>query len=425
MAIGQSILSLLQGDPSSQMGQTLNPNPVNPSPMAQGSPPGGPGAPPAPGGPAPPPQPALPPAQATQSPPDLAALYAQLHSQDQRANAIDKGTAMMASAFGTAQQQHDMMNYAQSLRPDDRTDMLGQAIKSQGELTQQQNEKKFQAGAAGMGSILGVDPKTAQWLALNPDAMNDAMKTHFANKTETETQKDVDAAGAIYAQAHPEATPADIANYKNQMLSYKINPVMADVAKQKALTTQENQENFATADTRGTAIEQNLEWLQQHPAEAAHAVSLPEWMTSGQTGAWDPLVSQDTKLAKAKLDQLKSQLEAGQLQTSGMSRMAQMEFQKLGLAMTALKPQMSQQEVTDEINRLTSQAYATHGNLYGGAGLAVDPKYSGFANPGYFDPNNPMHTGATVPKDAPAPGSKLSGGGGKHYTFNPSTGKLE
>ena len=68
---------------------------------------------------------------ATQSPPDLASLYVQLHRQDQAAAGIDRGLQGMAASFGTAQQQHDTMEAMNHIQPDDRGKMLGNIIEDQ------------------------------------------------------------------------------------------------------------------------------------------------------------------------------------------------------------------------------------------------------------------------------------------------------
>ena len=176
------------------------------------------------------------PANATQSPPDLASLYMKLHEQDRAAAQIDRGTALMASAFGTAQQQHDMMQYAQGIKPDERALVVGQGIEDQAKQTAQLEHNRFMAGAAGMQKLLDVDAPTAQWLANNPEALNEALKTHFANKTVPETVKLVDSAVETYKAAHPDATPEDIANYRSGLISGALGGPAAEAAKLRPMT---------------------------------------------------------------------------------------------------------------------------------------------------------------------------------------------
>ena len=181
--IGQQILDLMYGDPANQISRAINPGGPNPNPGAAQSPspsggaPGCPGA--VPGGPP------MAPANATQSPPDLAQLYVDLSRRDQAAHQIDQGTALMASAFGTAQQQHDMMDYAKGIPQDNSAGMIGATLKNQQDLKEQQDQNRFQAGAGLASKLLNIDLPTSQWLMNNPQAMDGIVKTHFL----TEAQK--------------------------------------------------------------------------------------------------------------------------------------------------------------------------------------------------------------------------------------------
>ena len=177
--IGQQLLSLMYGDPANQLSRTLNPGGPNPNPGAsQNPPPGGaPGAAPgAPAGGGPP----MAPANATQSPPDLASLYVDLTRRDQAAHQIDQGTALMASAFGTAQQQHDMMDYAKGIPQDNSAGMIGGILNDQKAAQAQQEHNRFMAGSSMMAKLLGIDEPTAQWLMNNQPALNEVLQTHIA-----------------------------------------------------------------------------------------------------------------------------------------------------------------------------------------------------------------------------------------------------
>ncbi len=188
--IGTELLNLMYGNPLSQVNAAVNPAP-NPSPLAPppaGAPaPGGapapsagahpplqshwqelgargapaPGGPPAgsPGAPAAPPNPqaSLPPTAATQSPPDLAQLYMQLEQRNRSANEIDRGLAMMASAYAAPGTQQSIMNSAGGPIQHDPGAELGNLI-------QLQYMQKMQSAPA----PAGVDP--AVWNMLPPDA---------------------------------------------------------------------------------------------------------------------------------------------------------------------------------------------------------------------------------------------------------------
>ena len=246
--IGQQLLSLLYGDPADQIHSALagpNPNPGAASPPtgAPGAAPGGPSQLPGAGGSQPQPQPPMAPANATQSPPDLAALYMKLHEQDQAANQIDRGTALMASAFGTAAQQHDMMNYAQGIKPDERALVVGQGIEDQAKQTAQNEHARFMAGAAGMATLLGVTPQQAAWLSNDKQALDEVLRTDFEGMAPTEAMKNVDAATKAYQAANPNATPEEVAQFKASTMTGLIPGPAQRAAETQAVELQKFKDN--------------------------------------------------------------------------------------------------------------------------------------------------------------------------------------
>ena len=475
--VGQAILSAMYGDPSSQISQALNPGGPNPAPNPN------PGAPPAPGaasgpsaggpgpggagGPSAPPAPPMAPAQATQSPPDLAQLYLKLHAQDRAANEIDRGTALMASAFGTAQQQHDMMNYAQNIPMDNRDDVLSKSIVAQGELTKQQDAARFKAGAAGMATLLGVSPDQATWLASNPDAMNDVIKTHFANMSETEAQKNVDAATAAQAAANPGMSQQEIQQYKANLLSgiatggdmttkemgaasraWDADPAnkgqpkptwMTNPAEYKGHVAQlvEDQKDIGNAKNSYGAnmaklspVQENINWLNAHPAETTAAVQHPN-LTSGNLGYYTGSFTEGAGAleARRRLDWLNSQLYSTSFTGGGAAnqRLAATEAARLGSAFDPFHSEnaanMTQNDVQNALGNLKDNLDSAVANTKAGAGLQLTPEEgkAKFLNQNFFDPNSTLHSGATIAKGE----SKPAAGGGKTYTYNPKTGQLE
>ena len=438
--IGQQLLSLMYGDPADQIARTLNPGGPNPNPGAPQPPSGAPGAAPGGGGGSgaaaaqPSSQPPLAPANATQSPPDLAALYTQLHAQDRSANQIDRGVAMMASAFGTQQQQHDMMGYAQSLRPDERALVASQGLQDQAKLTAQREHSKFIAGAAGMAKLLDVDAPTAQWLALNPDAMNEALSTHFANKKVPETVKLVDSAVADFTKGHPDATPEEIANYRSGLISGALGGPAAEAMKVQARNSQEFKdtaiEDYNSVTTKLNESQTILKQLLDDPDHVMSALTNPLPKT-GLAGYWTPsaLVSQETKNKAVLIDQLMAKL-TGQSLTDVKNVRNSREFNVLGQSLTAaLNPANSKGQVikaleamNDKILDARAVAEASVGHHLSGD-LAGRTSTRDLLSPTLHGKPNPYYAGATEDEksDAAAP----SGGGGKTYTYNPKTGQLE
>ena len=331
MPLGQAILGLMYGDPADQISRTLNPlnpkpNPNPGAPPAPGAAPGGPQPPGGSGGPSgapssgpPPPQPPMAASNATQSPPDLASLYVQLHRQDQAAAGIDRGLQGMAASFGTAQQQHDMMEAMKGITPDDRGKMLGNIIDDQAAQKKAQDLNRFQAGAAGMSKILGdkYTPEMAQWAALNPDLFKELAATHARTEEEaakpTDLMKNADAEAAQWAAANPQATPQEIAAHRATTLSGMIPGPAGDVLKQQALDSQKFKDNafadYEKSNQKLDETERTIDRLLSNPEATVKAVttSLP---TTGTAGAWDYLLSPEVKDRAALIDKLKSSFEA-------------------------------------------------------------------------------------------------------------------
>ena len=69
----------------------------------------------------------------------------------------------------------------------------------------------------------------------------------------------------------------------------------------------------------------------------------------------------------------------------------------------------SAQDVQDELNRIQDMATRSRANVQAAAGKTLDAAHAGYADPQYFDPNDPFYSHATVAKGAPSPGSAGSG----------------
>jgi len=432
--IGQQLLSLMYGNPGDQITRTLNPGGPDPNPNPNAPPPpggaasGGPSGAPSTGPPQP--QPPMAPANATQSPPDLAALYVKLHQQDMAAHQIDQGTALMASAFGTAQQQHDMMQYAQNMPQDDTTGALSKGILAQGEMLKQQQQQtaqqehaRFLAGAAGMSKVLGVTPDQAQWLALNPDAMNEVLRAHNAATAPTEVQKNVDAAAVEYAKANPNATPEEIAQWKSRMMVGMLPGPAGEAMKVQAKDAQEFKDtatqDYTNVNSKLNETENILDQLLKDPDHTVAALKdvVP---TTGQGANLNPFLSQATADKAVLLNKLKASFSADQLSNVKNVRNLR-EFNILGQAATGgLDAASSPEQILSTLQTMKSRILDARATAELAAGHKLTGNLVGHGNRDLLDPKNPYYNGAT--EEAAAPGAAPSRGGGPHYVWSKDGG---
>ena len=442
MPVGQAILSALYGDPANQISRTLNPGGPNPNPNPGAPPPpgGAPGGAQSPGGsggpsgaPAtgpPQPQPPMAPSQATQSPPDLASLYVQLHKQDMAAAGIDRGLQGMASAFGTAQQQHDMMNQMGNIQPDDRAGMLGKIMVDQKAQQEQQEHNRFMAGAGGMASLLGnqVTPEQAQWLALNPDAFNEMLRTHqqieVAKNTPTEAMKNVDASMTSWQQANPNATPQQIAAQRASLLSGLIPGPGQQAAIDQAKSAQDFKDNamsdYSAVNDKLSSSERIVSQLMKDPGSTMAALRDPSFLTTGALSALPTGIAQGTKDAASLINQLSAGL-AGENLGSVKNVRNRTEFDALRTAVTgAFTPGASQTQVMTRLQEIQQKFLDAHATNEMAAGHHISGDLVGHGQTDLLSPTlpngqrNPYYNGATsdsVPK---------SGGGGFNYAAIPS-----
>ena len=58
---------------------------------------------------------------------------------------------------------------------------------------------------------------------------------------------------------------------------------------------------------------------------------------------------------------------------------------------------------------MQQDAYRGRANVQAAAGKTLDAQHSGYADPQYFDQNDPFYSHATIAKGAPAPGTMGAG----------------
>ena len=449
--IGSAILNLMYGNPEDQISRTLNPggpdptpNPNPGAPPSQGAPgapgsqqqPGGSGGPSgAPASGPPQPQPPMAASNATQSPPDLAALYVKLHDRDQAANEIDRGTALMASAFGTAQQQHDLMDYAKSTPQNDSTGMIGGILTDQAAQKKQQDLNRFQAGAAGMAKILGPDytPEMAKWAALNPDLFKELAQTHANVEAEkakpTDAMKNADAETAQWAAANPQATPAEVSAHHATTLSGLIpGPGQAgliDQAKSAQDFKDSAMSDYGAVNDKLSSSERIVSQLLADPASTMAAIRDPDFLTKGWASALPTGIAQGTKNAAAGMSQLTAGL-AGENLGSVKNVRNKTEFDALSRAVSgAFTPGASQDQVMTRLQEIQKKFLDAHATNEMAAGHHITGDLVGHGQTDLLSPTlpngqrNPYYNGAT---SDPVPKQGASGGGAPHYIWTKDGG---
>ena len=428
-------------------------SPQGPQPLAGAAPPGPPagqgGAPGASGTP-PGPQ-AAPQPQATQTPPDLGQMFLQLTQRQQAEEMFNRGLAGLTAAFSPMSQRASIAHEFDNMSGDPGSTM-GNIMRLQQWNIQQQQLANFQQAAPDIAKSLqaqGVNITPQEVLAGGPEMI----KTLTQYGMPTEAQRNADAAAKAYAAAHPEATPADIADYKANMLAQTVSnmdpmtrawtnavrvwrsdpdnkdkPLPPEMANPMAYAADQ-------ASTIATSKASAAEKLDARTSLASvaptweHAVSTIDWLTDPahkdavttaiqhpeMTGAnvagrtiGGVYYGQDALTARGMLDTLANeQFRTGM--TSVKNVRTQTEANKIGGSMASLdRPTNDQQAINDELARLKQVTYAGHANVLASAGQPVPAKYNGLVQPDYLDPKSPLYNGATQQ----APPKAAAGGEG-------------
>ena len=363
----------------------------DPRPLAQ-QPPGGPGAPGqgvgGPQGSNAAQQPNLAPAAITAPDPVTAQYNAALTANADRLRAsrldalsadLNRNIEGVAAGFGTAQQQASKQA---ALGGGTVGDSLGALAKSQaiGDQNVTDSEHaRFMANAATFAQTLSqalgrpVSVAEATEIMNNKDTLGAATGAMQANATLTGTQKDAEAATRAWANANPQATPQQIADYKANLIAggmggsdlgqrqYLAERSAALAAGQKdfpdyptwqathaaaaaAKTAQAKDaqefkdsaaQDYTAVHSKLTDIQQYIDTLNKDPAAAQQALStfLP---TTGKWGALMPgsVVPQNVKDAAVALQKVQAALTSESLSNVKNVRNVR-EFNTLGQAATA------------------------------------------------------------------------------------------
>jgi hypothetical protein len=463
VGIGGLITGLMQGDPNQQIANALaGPNP-NPQAAVGGapSPSGAPGqAPSAPGASVPPNQPNMAPAPGYAPDPANAstiALLLRAHQQDLTSADINRNVQLMASGFGTAQQQHDKMALVNSAGAGggDTLGALGEITKLQGEQMDLQNKQRFQASADLLGQTFGLKPGQGGMLSSDPELFNTVISRKVADQSPTELQKNIT---AYREQARAAGIPADQVESAVQMaFTGAINPgqtpdeknMMRDLQLWRADPANQGKPlppelssvaGYAAAKAEGvktsiaagkmrldnqaglpqmeSAIKPITDNIAQMYGPDGHvlpsvisAIQTPDPPTQGSLGALAGLASRygggaltstldPTVLdQKNKLTQLQQQLSSDAMKGQKNIR-TQREFNTIsGAASSIFNKTNTPQQIEQGLNELRDRIGLAHANALAAAGQEVPAQFAGKVDSDYFEKGNDLNNGATFHND--------------------------
>ena len=441
VGIGGLLMRLTGQDPSAQLGRAL----AGPQPNPQPAPGGGQGPDVGSGGvPAsatanvPPSAPQQPQAQTYAPDPTNARTIDKLlslYQNEATANDINRNIALMGSAFGTAQQQHDATAAIAGMPQGGSAALgaIGDVMKIQQESQAQQEHDRFMASAAGLGASLGLDKETTIALA-NSGKLPEFIIHRQSLSDPTTIMKDAEAATQAYKSAHPEATTQQIADYKanllaggmggsdleqRQYLAEKSSGATTDdfatwKAKHAAAATgmqaqaKDVQEFKNTAVSEYTPLHSKLTDMQGYidtlnkDPEAAQAALQTFLPTTGKWGALMPesAVPQNVKNAAIALNKVRSGLTGASL-TDVKNLRNRREFDVLGQAATAgLDAAASPEEFKQALANLNDRSLDAQATLEMTMGHKLTGTLVGHGNRDLLNKNDQYYQGSTEEQPA-------------------------
>ena len=473
VGVGGLFANLFNPGLDDRLAQHITPNPNPLAQQGQGAQPGTVDAlgNPSPSGP--PPGSNLAPAAVTQPDPVNASYAADLMRYDRMnklSDDLNRNLQGVAAGFGTAQQQASKT--AALGQGGGVGDSLGALAKIQGmqDTTVADNEHaRFMASAAQFAQTLStslgpVSVQEATTIMNSPDLMKSfgaaAGSTVGANATETDMVKNAEAATKAWAQANPNATAQDIANYKANLISQgaagnlsaagkslmddrrqwmQANPgksfadmiaAKPELANEIAYTAAKTEEGKMTAQagedkmTAATTfpkvnqaysqVESTIDWLNDpaHRAAVQKAIATPGLFTrdtlgniiSSSVGGLSG-IDQDVLDARSKLDYLKNELYKDNF-TGTHNIRSNTEANKIAGAATNLDTKTnSAATINQQLTQLQQQVYREQANAAAAAGKVVPYKYHGLADQTYLDPKSRLYQGGSeeVPATVTSP----------------------
>ena len=401
---------------------------------------------------------------------NLAMMLTRRSEMARAAEGFNRGTAEMASAFGTAQQQASkraaLGASGGGANPlGDVQDIMG----IQDAVTKQNEHARFMAHMDVLArTLFPGDPDglaKATEVANNSGLLSQFGQTAASNAAATQTSKDFNVAQAATAAQikaeHPDWTQEQIQKETNMRVPPSLlmsgvggtpadqeyaqyaageraagrtplGPVEWNEKQKISAIGQETQtkqstefkdtaiQDFDTAHQKLTLTESQIDQLLANMPATMKALQYPSLLTTSgaaaTASAFGVGVPDDVKKQAVAAQQLIAGLTGESLSTIKNLR-NQREFNTLGIAATAgLNANNGEDGVRKALEGMKAKAASAHANVYATAGKTIPSQYSGLADERYTSKtidgrDNPYYTGATYePKDS---GDTSGGGGGK------------
>ena len=237
--------------------------------------------------------------------------------------------------------------------------------------------------------------------------------------------KNADAATQVWAAAHPNATPQEIAAKKDEFLTGAIPGPAGEALKLQAKDAQEFKDtavqDYTTVQSKLNETENTINKLLEDPDHTVAALK-DVTPTTGMGANLNPFLSQKTKDNAVLLNKLKASFSADQLANVKNVRNVR-EFNVLGQAATGgLDPASSREQILQTLQTMKNRILDARATSELAAGHKLTGDLIGHGNRDLLDPKSPYYNGATE-EEAP------KGGGARRrrptYTYNKKTGQLE
>ena len=383
----------------------------------------------------------------------------QMHENDRRANAIDRGLAGMASSFGPVEDRASIRNSAQP--QNDSIGALGGAINDTSgmmQLAQHQQMMNLLGGGGGApaggapaaGAAPGGAPSGGPPGAGPPGAGGGPVAGAVGAPAPGgggQSLSDMSGIPPSVLQTMYLSNPATFGEELNKAIQlHQGVPAQqaAQVEQAKDAEAQKNAgvEGFTASHQKLLDSEAGVNQLLGNMDATMTALSAPDILTTSKWAANLPIGYSDAvKQQAVQIQKLEAGLTGESLQSVKNVR-NQREFGTLGEALTAgLNANNGKQGVQQALLDIQRKMAATHANVYATAGKQIPNQYAGMADPSYTSPTingtrNPYFTGATYeppqqtaqgpPATIQSPGdiAKLARGAPFTIPSGPNAGKV-
>ena len=363
-------------------------------------------------------------------------MYMQLQQHDQASNQFYNGLALLSAGMYPGRNPNASMRWAQGMQQDPNS-MFNSLVQIRGMQQQQASLDAFNRSIPDAAKQLGITEDEVR--AYGPEAIKSMLDAQRQAQAPTEAMKNANAAAAAYKAANPDASDADVADYKSGILAQTVSnmdpatrawtnavrlwradpdnkgkplpPEMKDPLTYSGAVTEQGKMVAQAGEERASAITsypsiapvwenavKNIDWLTNpdHKDAVTFAIQHPTLSGSWQgstVGGYT--VGQDALDARGYLDTLGNQQFRSGMQDVKNVR-TQTEANKIGGSMTNLdRPTNSQTVIDGELGRLKDLAYRGYATVTAAAGKQVPYKYKGLADPTYLNKSSPFYNGGT------------------------------